>query len=160
MRLPSIAFRDVLRSRTFAAIVVSALVFLVVGSLRELGALQSLELDAYDWQIRLQPRPPEPPPPIVLLTITEQDILNQGRWPIDNGTLATVLDRLDEQSPRAIGIDIYLDVAVPPGRERLDEVLRTHHRIVAVMKFPQGHRQGVPQAGRCTGPAIFPNRSI
>jgi len=144
MRLSSISFRDVLRSRAFAAIVASAVVFLVVGSLRELGALQPLELDAYDWHIRLQPRPPEPPPPIVLLTITEQDILNQGRWPIANGTLATVLERLDQHSPRAIGVDIYLDVAVPPGREQLDEVLRTHHRVVTVMKFPQGHRQGVP----------------
>ena len=133
-----------LRSRTVAAIVASVLVFLIVGSLRELGALQPLELGAYEWNIRLQPRPAEPSPPIALLTITEQDILNQGRWPIANGTLATVLEQLDSHSPRAIGVDIYLDVEVPPGREQLDEVLLTHPRIITAMKFPQQDRPGVP----------------
>ena len=144
MGFPSISARDVLRSRTAAAIVASVLVFLIVGSVRELGALQPLELGAYDWNVRLQPRPAESSPPIALLTITEQDILNQGRWPISNGTLATVLEQLDEHSPRAIGVDIYLDVEVPPGREKLDEVLLTHPRIITAMKFPQGDRPGVP----------------
>ncbi len=144
MRFPSISAREVLRSRTVAAIVASVLVFLIVGSLREIGALQPLELGAYDWNIRLQPRPAESSPPIALLTITEQDILNQGRWPISNATLAAVLEQLDEHSPRAIGVDIYLDVEVPPGREKLDEVLLTNPRIITAMKFPQGDRPGVP----------------
>ena len=63
MRLPSITFNDVLRSRVFAAVVVSAVVFLIVGSLRELGQLQNLELAVYDWHIQLQPRAAEDAPP-------------------------------------------------------------------------------------------------
>jgi adenylate cyclase len=144
MRLPSITFKDVLRSRVFAAVVVSAVVFLIVGSLRELGQLQNLELAVYDWHIQLQPRAGEDAPPITLLTITEQDIQNQRRWPIANGTLATALEKLDSHSPRAIGVDIYLDLEVPPGREKLDQVLVNHPRIIAAMKFPQGDSQGVP----------------
>ncbi len=144
MRFPSISVRDVIRSRVFGALVVSGLVFLVVGSLRELGQLQDLELAVYDWHIQLQPRSAESAPPITLLTVTEQDIQNQRRWPIANGTLATALETLESHSPRAIGVDIYLDLEVPPGREKLDEVLVNHPRIIAAMKFPQGESQGVP----------------
>ncbi len=144
MQLPSISARDAVRSRTAAAIVASLVVFLIIGWLRSLGALEPLELGAYDWHVRLHPRDAEHTTPIVLLTITEEDILSQGRWPIPNGTLATVLERLDQHAPRAIGVDIYLDVEVPPGREKLDEVLVNHPRIITAMKFPQGDRPGVP----------------
>jgi adenylate cyclase len=144
MGLPSISAQVLLRSRTVAAIVASVAVFLIVWWLRSAGALQPLELATYDWNIRLQPQPARPSPPVALLTITEQDILNQGRWPISNDTLATVLEQLDAHSPRAIGVDIYLDVEVPPGREKLDEILLTHPRIVAAMKFPQVDRPGIP----------------
>jgi len=144
MDFPSISARTLFRSRTAAAIVASVVVFLIIWWLRGLGMLQPLELGAYDWHVRLHPRPTESSAPIVLVTITEQDILNQGRWPIPNGTLATVLERLEQLAPRAIGVDIYLDVEVPPGREKLDEVLLNHPRIITAMKFPQGERPGVP----------------
>ena len=143
-RIPTVSLRAILRSRIGPTVATSLVVFLIVWGLRSVGLLQPLELAAYDWNIRLQSPTALSSPPVALLTITEQDILNQGRWPISNGTLATVLERLEEHSPRAVGVDIYLDVEVPPGREKLDEVLLANPHIITAMKFPQGERPGVP----------------
>ena len=143
-RIPTVSVRAMLGSRIGPAVATSLIVFLIIWGLRSAGLLQPLELAAYDWNIRLQSPARISKPPVVLLTITEQDILNQGRWPISNATLAEVLERLEELSPRVIGVDIYLDVEVPPGREKLDEVLVANPRIITAMKFPQGERPGVP----------------
>src|SRR2546422_10094418 len=58
-----------------------------------------------------------------------------GRWPLTDATLARVLDKLLQHQPRAIGIDIYRDIPVPPGQKALESVLATHPNIIMVMKF-------------------------
>lgn len=132
------------RSRPLASLLVSALVFLGVLGLRISGNLESLELAAYDWHIRMRPTPPKSSPRVVLLTITENDIRQQGTWPLPDATLARVLETLTQYEPRAIGLDIYRDVPVPPGREELDRVLTSYGHIIAVMKFQHGDDLGVP----------------
>jgi adenylate cyclase len=85
------------------------------------GYLESQELGAYDWLIRLQPAVHISPPRIVLITVNESDIRALG-WPVPDLTLARALERLAQYQPRTIGLDIYRDVPVPPGREALDAV--------------------------------------
>ena len=136
--------RQLRESRLMASLVVSLLVFLAILGLRSTGILQSLELAAYDWHVRMQPTVEWDESPIVMLTISEEDIRNQGRWPIANETLATVLHLLEQHEPRAIGIDIYLDVPVPPGREDLERALSSYGNIIVSMKFPQERVPGVP----------------
>ena len=113
-------------------------------ALRGLGALESLELAAYDWYIRLQPFDPAPDPRIVLVTIGEQDIHNQGGWPLSDGAVARAVEILARYRPRAIGLDIYRDVPVPPGSGTLDAVLSGHPRVIGVMKFAGGSSTGIP----------------
>ena len=131
-------------SRFAASLTVSALVFLAILGLRSSGALQALELAAYDWHVRMRATEQWENPPVVMVTVSEEDIRNQGRWPIANETMATVLKQLEEHQPRAIGIDIYLDVPVPPGREELERVLASYGNIIVSMKFPQARVPGVP----------------
>lgn len=126
-----------------AALGFSALVFLLIFGLRSLGYLQGLELATYDWQIRLRP-PTTVPPRVTLLTITEEDIHEQGQWPLPNGTIARALQVLNRYHPRAIGVDMYLDVPVPPGRKELEKTLLADHNIITAMKFGSGGERGVP----------------
>jgi len=135
--------RAFLRSRLAAGLMVGVLVFLVVIALREGGMLESLELTAYDWHLRLRPPVPERTTRVALVTITEEDIQKLGRWPMADATMARALQTLVDAGARAIGVDIYRDIPVPPGREQLDSVLSRHHRIIMTMKFPRPGSPGV-----------------
>jgi len=112
--------------------------------LRSAGSLESLELAAYDWYIRLRPGAAVSDSRIVLIAITERDIRNQGSWPIPDGTLAQVLETLTRYQPRAIGLDIYRDIEVPPGRAQLNEMLTRNRHIITVMKLGEGESDGIP----------------
>jgi adenylate cyclase len=126
----------------------SLLVFVSVMILRHTGSLESLELAAYDECIALQPKISPARPRIVLVGVTENDIRRQGKWPLSDAVLAELLKALSRQHPRAIGVDIFRDLPVPPGLEDLDSTLVEHPNIIAVMKFGEG---GVP------GPPILKN---
>ena len=138
------AVHTLLRSPLTASVLASTLVFLCIIGLRSAGSLESLELAAYDWYIRLRPGVSASDSRIVLITITESDIQHQGRWPLTDATLAHVLELLTQYRPRAIGLDIHRDISVPPGREALEAMLTSNRRIIAVMKFGRGVVDGIP----------------
>ncbi len=133
-----------LRSPLAAGLLISTLVFLAILGLRSTGSLESLELAAYDWYMRLRPGDHAADPRIVLVTITESDIRNQGRWPLTDDTLAQLLRILTRYRPRVIGLDIYRDISVPPGREELDAVFTRNRHIITVMKFGETVSAGIP----------------
>jgi adenylate cyclase len=133
-----------LRAPLATALLVSILVSLAILGLRGCGNLESLELAAYDWFIRLRPSDPQPDPRIVLVTITEEDIQTLGSWPLSDDVLAQALESVARFGPRAIGVDIYRDLPVPPGSERLQDFLRKNGRIIWVSKFGQGKTGGIP----------------
>lgn len=110
---------------------------------RQLGLLETLELAAYDWYVRLTAHETPPDPRILLVAITEDDIKKIGDWPLHDDTLATVIQRLLQGGVRAVGVDVYRDVPVPPGTQRFHDLLRGDPRTVAVTKFMEGSRQGV-----------------
>jgi len=122
------------------------LIALAVGfgtlALRAFGALESLELSAYDWFVRLRPATGAADGRIALITVTEDDLRARG-WPLSDDVLADVLERVARLRPRAVGVDIYRDQPVPPGSERLAATLARYERLVWVMKFGDG-ASGVP----------------
>ncbi len=136
--------RQGMASPAVAAVLISVLVWLAVMGLRSTGVYELLELTAYDVCLRLQPEPPGPDPRIVLIQISEQDIRAQQRWPLTDETLAGVLDQIAQAQPRAIGLDIFRDLPVPPGGEELTKVLLHNPNIIAIMKFGNGRDGTVP----------------
>ncbi|WP_342348682.1 adenylate/guanylate cyclase domain-containing protein [uncultured Nitrospira sp.] len=138
-----------LRSPAFHIGVMTLLVFLGVMGFRSEGFLESAELDAYDWSMRLRPTNTRPNPPITLVSITDQDIRTLGQWPVTDEVLARTLDIMTTHHPRAIGVDIYRDLEVPPGRQELNRVLEAHPEILMVMKFGKIEKGGIP------GPALL-----
>jgi adenylate cyclase len=138
------------RSPVVAVLVISSLSFLFTIGLRRMGALEYLELAVYDVFMRLRPGIPGVDPRIVLVEISEKDILQQGRWPVTDRTVSKTLKILTRFKPRAIGLDIFRDIPVPPGTKMLNATLRGNDRIIGVMKFGDG---GIPPPAVLKGTA-------
>jgi adenylate cyclase len=121
---------------------IAAGVFLAILGLLKLGVLQPLELALYDRMIvaRGEARPPEER--VALIGATEDDIAKLG-WPSTDETLASLLEIVLKQEPRAIGIDIYRDHPRPPGAERFSQVLTSHKNIIGVQKIGAPGEPGV-----------------
>jgi PAS domain S-box-containing protein len=98
-----------------------------------LGLLQIFDLAILDQFFRLRPREPIDPR-IVIITIDESDIEKVGRWPISDALLAEAIAKLKVQQPRAIGLDIYRDLPVPPGHPALVKVFESTPNLVGVEK--------------------------
>jgi adenylate cyclase len=125
---------------------VTGLVVIAVGlgvwGLRSARLLESFETAAYDWFIRLRPTASAPDPRVTLITITEADIQDQGGWPLSDDVIARTLNTLLRYEPRAIGLDIYRDIPVPPGTDKLNATFKDP-RIIVVTKFAEGASPGV-----------------
>jgi CHASE2 domain-containing sensor protein/CHAT domain-containing protein len=135
--------RKLFRSPYVVSLFIVILIFFGIVSLRNTGNLESLELAAYDWFIRLQPQDSQSAGPIVLIKITENDIRKHG-WPLTDSTLAHLLEILTQYRARAIGLDIYRDIPVPPDRDELDSILSRNHHIVMAMKFGDDGETSIP----------------
>ena len=133
-----------LRSPLVTSVLIGILISLAIIGLRSFGILESLELAAYDLCIRLRPDVSGPDPRIVLISVTEDDIRKQGHWPLTDDTLAQALEILSQSQPRAIGVDIYRDIPVPPGHDRLNAILTKNRRIIATTKFADDPASVIP----------------
>ncbi|HEY7520742.1 MAG TPA: adenylate/guanylate cyclase domain-containing protein [Methylomirabilota bacterium] len=125
------------------ALLISLLIAVVIVGVRATRLLESSELAAYDWYLRLRPATPAADPRVLVVTMTERDIQTQGAWPLPDEVLTNALEVLLRHEPRVIGLDIYRDVPVPPGTARLNRVLADDRRIVVVTKFGEGASDGV-----------------
>lgn len=127
------------------AVLVALGVAAVVIGLREFRTLEAVELAVYDAFVRARSAAADaaPDPRILVVAITERDIQEQGIWPFNDGLLARTIEALIALGPRAIGLDVYRDVPVPPGSAELEAVFRREPRVVAVTKFAEGSSAGV-----------------
>ncbi|MDJ0574242.1 MAG: EAL domain-containing protein [Xenococcaceae cyanobacterium MO_234.B1] len=116
-------------SYTFSSLIASLLVSGTIIGIRQLGGLQFLELLAYDLMVRVTSTNYRDPR-LLLVEITEQDIKNQNQWPISDRTIAQLLQKLHQHQPKVIGLDIYRDIASPPGTEELQKQLQKTNTIV------------------------------
>ncbi|MBN2373563.1 adenylate/guanylate cyclase domain-containing protein, partial [bacterium] len=142
---------------SFAAILVTGFfVSLCIIGLRNTGYLEFLELAAYDRYIALQSKAHPHDPRIVIIAISEADIKEMGRWPITDSALAYSLKILNKYGPRAIGLDIYRDMPVPPGEKGLSDIFEQADNIVTVKKIGDETFPGIPspyflKTGELTG---------
>ncbi len=117
-----------------ATTLIILLTFSLVVGLRAAGYLERLELLVYDqgirWRLDHQARDPR----IAIIGVTEQD-LNEYGWPLSDGLLADVLERLLASDVRAVAIDFYRDQPIGPGVERLNSLLSSDRRILWVYHF-------------------------
>ena len=134
--------RALLRRRFIKALMVASLVALLLVPLREAGWLQGLELSSYDRLVTFFAGSQESDR-VVLVVTTEADI-NRFGYPIRDNDLAAVLARVFAGGPKAVGVDLYRDLAMPPGNDELQAIQRSHDNLYWVFKLPDEGNIGVP----------------
>ncbi|MGK7950468.1 MAG: CHASE2 domain-containing protein [Xenococcaceae cyanobacterium] len=101
--------------------------------LRSTGILQTWEWNLLDrffcWRVT-----DERESRVVVVTIDEEDIKSVGQWPIPDKTIVTAIKNLQGQQPKAIGLDIYRDLPIPPGNQDLLQLFNSHPNLYVVEK--------------------------
>jgi adenylate cyclase len=131
-----------LRRRFIKALMVANLVALMLLPSRGAGWLQGLELSAYDTLVTMFAGSQESDR-VVLVVTTESDI-NRFGYPIRDNDLSAVLARVFAGAPKAVGVDLYRDLAMPPGNDELQAIQRSHDNLYWVFKLPDEGNIGVP----------------
>lgn len=94
---------------------------------RQTGLFEPLELLWYDRLLQLdslnQRSAPQPSRHVTIVAITGEDLKRYG-WPLRDQVLADTIEVLQQGSARVIGIDLYRDLAHPPGEEALQMALK------------------------------------
>ncbi len=140
MALPKINF---LKSDALVGLLICMLVCAGVVLVRKAGLLESTEFAAYDLYLRYQPRISYPEDRILLVSISESDIRRLGRWPINDWQLTQLIKSLLAHGPRVVGVDIFRNIEVPPGSDKLRELFSRDIPVVTVMKFGDKISPGV-----------------
>lgn len=111
--------------------------------LRAIGLFQMLELSLFDRWFNWRPLE-DPDRRIAIVGITESDLRQVGTWPIPDRLLAQLLNKIKAQNPAAIGLDIYRDLPVDPGYDRLVDVFESTPNLIGIRKaVGDRNRQGV-----------------
>ncbi|MCL1463895.1 CHASE2 domain-containing protein [Argonema galeatum] len=126
---PSRPSKPKLQTVFIASFIVTSLVM----GVRSIGWLQSWELQAYDAMMRM--RPSEPPDPRLLIVGADKEDIDKYNYPLRDGTLAKVIDKLQQHQPIAIGLDIYRNLPVPPGYAAMIAHFQQNKRLIAVCKY-------------------------
>lgn len=92
--------------------------------------LQSLELAALDQFFHLRPYE-APEEHITIIAIDETSLHQAGSWPISDQK-AQVLSKLNSYKPRAIGWDIYRDLPVQPGHDKLVATYKAMPNLIGI----------------------------
>ncbi len=137
--------------------------------IRSLGGLQGFELRMLDYFFRWRPLEARDQR-ITIVGISEPDLQKYG-YPINDDILATLLETVAAEEPRAIGLDIYRDLPVPspndqrfqdrpnnpdqlnsqeeqagiaPSYARLSDVFRKNSNIIGITKVTGGTESVAP----------------
>jgi adenylate cyclase len=110
---------------------------------RSLGWFQPFEWMALDQFIRLRPREMGDPR-IVIVGINDQDLTNLGHWSMNDRELTTLLERVKQQKPRAIGLDLYRDLPVEPGNAELKQLFQSTPNLIGIQKKGGGKDIPIP----------------
>ena len=102
---------------------------------RFLGLLEPVELWAFDRTMQMRPHE-KPDDRIVVVEIGEQYIKDEQEYPISDGSLLRLLQKLEQYQPRLIGLDIYRDQRRDPGHDKLVQYMQQSEGFVAVCKTP------------------------
>ena len=124
-----------------AAIASLTVMGLLLGG-RQLRLLEPLELTAFDYMMQLRPTLPLDDR-LLLVEGTEADIQSYG-FPLKDALLNQLMTKLEKHQPAVIGLDIYRDIAYPPGHAEFSTRLKNSDSIVPVCKLSDSDSPGTP----------------
>ena len=115
-----------------AAIPGFAIIFIVIIA-RLSGSLQFLEWMLFDTFLRMRPNEPIDEK-IVIIGINETDIEKIGSYPIPDAEIATLIRKIQSDKPRIIGLDLFKNVPVEPGSEKLIQIFKENKNVIGIEK--------------------------
>ncbi|MBD2518667.1 CHASE2 domain-containing protein [Nostoc sp. FACHB-973] len=110
----------------------SAIATVLLVGIQKLGVFDPLEMRVYDQMMQLRPDP-GPDSRLLIVALTEKD-LQKWTWPLSGELLDRLLGKLEEYEPRAIGLDIFRDLPVQPGHDKLLQRLQQSDIIIPICK--------------------------
>jgi len=121
---------------------------LLVSLIERAGLLERLELDTFDALVRATPdRGPDDR--LLIVSVTESDTQRFG-YPLRDETLARAIAEIRRHEPRAVGLDLYRNIAYPPGEQLLAEQLGAPD-VVGIRYVGAG-----PEQGQVPAPSALP----
>ncbi|MTJ51926.1 CHASE2 domain-containing protein [Anabaena sp. UHCC 0253] len=136
-------------------LIVSVGMTVIVLGIRQLGGLQSLELQAFDYLVRQRPNEPEDKR-LLIVGFTDEDINKKIPYPISDQKLAEILEKLQENEPAVIGVDIFRDIPIGEGKETLNKTFEEANTAI-IMPC------GMSDAGKNSGvqpPSSIPSEQV
>jgi CHASE2 domain-containing sensor protein len=135
LRGERVSLRQILPPLFLTSLVCTGLVL----GLRSLGFLQSVELKAYDYLMRLRPLE-SADGRILLIAIAEDDIKNQpiaerNKASLSDRMLEKVLNKLARSDAVAIALDLYREISVQKDYPVLAKWMGESDRFLAICKY-------------------------
>jgi len=109
---------------------------------RQTGALEAVELAAYDQGVRWRSGSADPSANVVVVAIDDAGLEKWG-WPVPDQVLDDLIGKSLDLGARVVCLDIYRDKPVPPGEDRLARRLRDEGRLVGALKYPDAAGGGI-----------------
>ncbi|MBE9115937.1 CHASE2 domain-containing protein [Lusitaniella coriacea LEGE 07157] len=122
---------------------------LIMGT-RFLGVMQPVELSAYDHLMRLRPAE-QIDNRLLVVEVTEEDVKKYG-YPLEDRTLAKLLQNLNNYKPRAIGVDMHRYRQRGEGREDFISQFDKHSNLFLVCAY------GIEDRNYAPPPEFSPNQ--
>jgi len=97
------------------------------------GSFQLLEWATLDQFFRLRPLE-QPDSRLAIVSIEQSDINHLGTWPIPDAILADLIEKINQQSPRAIGLLMYRDILIDPGDDQLIDIYKNTPTLMGIEK--------------------------
>jgi adenylate cyclase len=116
---------------------------LTVWTLIERGMFQHMELWLYDHMLAIRSVTTYSPP-ITIVTVSEADLIRLQSGSIPDKVLAEILQSLLKNDPDVIGVDLYRDIPIPPGTEKLAKLVNAHQEIIMVQQYGDVNSEGIP----------------
>ncbi len=125
------------------AIICSAIATILLFGIQRLGMLEPIELKVFDQMIQMRGNPGLDPR-ILVVGVTEKDLEKLQKWPLSGEILDKLLTKLEGYQPRVIGLDIFRDLRVEPGHDKLLKHLQNSDRIISVCKHSDSVNSATP----------------
>ncbi|NJM69596.1 MAG: CHASE2 domain-containing protein [Scytonema sp. RU_4_4] len=128
-------------STVISSIIVTGLLFAV----QRLGVLEPLEIRLFDQMMQMRADSGSDSR-LLIVEVTEDDI-KKWKSPTSDRLSGQVLDnllgKLEQYQPRAIGLDIYRDLPIEPGHNKLLKRLQQSDIIIPICKHNEKNERGV-----------------
>jgi CHASE2 domain-containing sensor protein len=118
----------------------SAIATILLVGIQKLGVFEPLEMRVYDQMMQLRADPGQDSR-LLIVALTNNDI-QKLNWPLSGELLDRLLGKLEEYEPRAIGLDIFRDLPVQPGHNKLLQRLQQSDIIIPICKHSDSKNPG------------------